>query len=198
LNLRLPLVPNYESTNSKCFIWCRLGSSIPLFLSLSCTEIVPNVGESGWSLVLGRRARARLRKLDGRWVQLPRRGLRDNFTSRWPKTTDAIQCPPSDNLRLARYSPNGKPHDARRNKNGLAATRCNRTAYLPEVQFVKRRDCNESASTTSLRQKRAHETSALRRDVPGNTHRRGCLDRGDIRVGCPQPEVADGVPRLLD
>jgi hypothetical protein len=48
-----------------CFVWCRLGNSLPLFLLLSCTEIVPNVGESGWSLVLGRRARARRRKLDG-------------------------------------------------------------------------------------------------------------------------------------
>src|SRR6266851_3676692 len=28
--------------NSKCFIWCRLGSSVPLFLSLSCTDLVPN------------------------------------------------------------------------------------------------------------------------------------------------------------
>src|ERR1022692_5084985 len=37
-----PLVPNYESTNSKCFIWCRLGNSVPLFLSLSCTEVVPS------------------------------------------------------------------------------------------------------------------------------------------------------------
>ncbi len=31
----------YEGKNSKCFIWCRLGSSVPLFLSLSCTEVVP-------------------------------------------------------------------------------------------------------------------------------------------------------------
>ncbi len=38
-----PLVPNYETTNSKCFIWCRLGSSVPLFLSLSCTEVVPKL-----------------------------------------------------------------------------------------------------------------------------------------------------------
>jgi hypothetical protein len=36
-----PLVANYESTNSKCFIWCRLGSSAPFFLSLSCTVVVP-------------------------------------------------------------------------------------------------------------------------------------------------------------
>src|SRR5262249_11311499 len=27
--------------NSKCFIWCRLGISKPLFLSLSCPEVVP-------------------------------------------------------------------------------------------------------------------------------------------------------------
>jgi hypothetical protein len=33
-----PLVPNYETTNSKCFIWCRLGASKPPFLSLSCTD----------------------------------------------------------------------------------------------------------------------------------------------------------------
>ena len=39
LNLR-PLVPNHETKNSKCFIWCRLGSSIPLFLSLICTDLV--------------------------------------------------------------------------------------------------------------------------------------------------------------
>ena len=37
----LNLVPNYESTNSKCFIWCRLGTSKPTFLSLRCTEAVP-------------------------------------------------------------------------------------------------------------------------------------------------------------
>jgi len=43
LNLR-PLVPNYETTNSKCFIWCRLGNSVPLFLSLSCTDLVPKGG----------------------------------------------------------------------------------------------------------------------------------------------------------
>jgi len=40
LNLR-PLVPNYRSQNSKCFIWCRLGTNTPSFLSLSCTEVVP-------------------------------------------------------------------------------------------------------------------------------------------------------------
>jgi hypothetical protein len=34
------LVPNYESANSKCFIWCRLGST-PFFLSLTCTELIP-------------------------------------------------------------------------------------------------------------------------------------------------------------
>src|ERR1017187_8105005 len=34
----------------------------------------------------------------------PTSGLRDNFTSRSPKTTDAIQCPPSDNFRFARDS----------------------------------------------------------------------------------------------
>jgi hypothetical protein len=43
-------------------------------LSLSCTEVVPNMGGIGWSLVLGIRARAHLRKLDGRRVQLPRSG----------------------------------------------------------------------------------------------------------------------------
>jgi hypothetical protein len=35
------LVPNYETTNSKCFVWCRLGTSKPTFLSLRCTEVVP-------------------------------------------------------------------------------------------------------------------------------------------------------------
>jgi hypothetical protein len=40
------LVPNYEVTNSKCFIWCRLGSSVPLFLSVSCTDPVPKGGNS--------------------------------------------------------------------------------------------------------------------------------------------------------
>src|ERR1022692_1600746 len=38
-----PLVRNYGSTNSKCFVWCRLGSSAPFFLSLSCTELVPRI-----------------------------------------------------------------------------------------------------------------------------------------------------------
>src|SRR6267142_1116731 len=42
LNLR-PLVPNCESQNSKCFIWCRLGTGEPFFLSLSCTEVVPRI-----------------------------------------------------------------------------------------------------------------------------------------------------------
>ena len=42
MNLR-PLVPNYGSTNSKCFVWCRLGNSAPVFLSLSCTELVPRI-----------------------------------------------------------------------------------------------------------------------------------------------------------
>ena len=37
----IALVPNYESKNSKCFIWCRLGNSIAFFLSLSCTDVVP-------------------------------------------------------------------------------------------------------------------------------------------------------------
>ena|ERR1039458_8410013 len=39
-----PRVPNHEITNSKCFIWCRLGSGPPLFLSLSCTDLVPKGG----------------------------------------------------------------------------------------------------------------------------------------------------------
>jgi hypothetical protein len=30
------------SPNSKCFIWCRLGTTAPFFLSLSCTEVGPN------------------------------------------------------------------------------------------------------------------------------------------------------------
>jgi len=37
-----PWSPNQESQNSKCFIWCRLGTSEPLFLSLNCTEVVPS------------------------------------------------------------------------------------------------------------------------------------------------------------
>ena len=40
-----PLVPNHEITNSKCFIWCRLGVRNPFFLSLSCTEVVPRARE---------------------------------------------------------------------------------------------------------------------------------------------------------
>ena len=36
--------------------------------------------------------------------QCSRSRLRDNFTSRSPKTSDAIQCPPSDNFRFARDS----------------------------------------------------------------------------------------------
>jgi hypothetical protein len=39
-----PLVPNYETQNSKCFIWCRLTIGTPFFLSLSCTEVVPKLG----------------------------------------------------------------------------------------------------------------------------------------------------------
>ena len=37
-----PLVPNYQSPNSKCFTRCRLGARTPFFLSLICTELVPN------------------------------------------------------------------------------------------------------------------------------------------------------------
>ena len=37
-------------------------------------------------------------------ARLPPCRLLDNFTSRSPKTTDAIQCPPSDNFRFARDS----------------------------------------------------------------------------------------------
>ena len=33
---------NYKIKKSKCFIWCRLGARGPFFLSLSCTEFVPN------------------------------------------------------------------------------------------------------------------------------------------------------------
>ncbi len=36
-----PLIPNHELTNSKYFIWCRLGVRRTFFLSLSCTEVVP-------------------------------------------------------------------------------------------------------------------------------------------------------------
>ena len=42
MNLRPP-GPNYESTNLNCFVWCRLGNSVPLFFSLSCTEFVPRI-----------------------------------------------------------------------------------------------------------------------------------------------------------
>jgi hypothetical protein len=42
-------------------------------------------------------------------VRLPRRGLLDNFTSRWPKTTDSIQCPPSHNFRIARHTTACRP-----------------------------------------------------------------------------------------
>src|SRR6266513_278883 len=35
-------------------------------------------------------------------TSLPRSGLLDNVTSCWLKTTDAIQCPLSDNFRFAR------------------------------------------------------------------------------------------------
>ena len=41
MNLRPP-GPEPRKSNSKCFIWCRLGASEPFFLSLSCTEVVPN------------------------------------------------------------------------------------------------------------------------------------------------------------
>ena len=34
-----PMVPNHERTNSKCFIWCRLGNSVPFFSRL----VVPNL-----------------------------------------------------------------------------------------------------------------------------------------------------------
>ena len=37
-----PLVPNYATKKSKSFIWCRLGTKSRSFLSLSCTEVVPN------------------------------------------------------------------------------------------------------------------------------------------------------------
>jgi hypothetical protein len=33
---------NHKIKKSKCFIWCRLGARKPFFLSLSCTEFVPN------------------------------------------------------------------------------------------------------------------------------------------------------------
>jgi hypothetical protein len=33
---------NKELKKSKCFIWCRIEAREPLFLSLSCTEFVPN------------------------------------------------------------------------------------------------------------------------------------------------------------
>ena len=33
---------NNRVKKSKCFIWCRLGTRGPFFLSLSCTEFVPN------------------------------------------------------------------------------------------------------------------------------------------------------------
>ena len=36
------LVPNNRVKKSKCFVWCRLGTKMPFFLSLSCTEVVPN------------------------------------------------------------------------------------------------------------------------------------------------------------
>jgi hypothetical protein len=48
LNLR-PLVPNYESRNFKCFIWCRLGASEPFFLSLSCTELDKTDAIAAWA-----------------------------------------------------------------------------------------------------------------------------------------------------
>jgi aspartate ammonia-lyase len=34
---------NYESQNSKCLIWCRLGTSALFFLFFSCTELVPRI-----------------------------------------------------------------------------------------------------------------------------------------------------------
>jgi hypothetical protein len=46
-----PLVPNSESKNSKCLAWCRLGTSKPFLLILSCTDVVPKL-YSGSSLVL--------------------------------------------------------------------------------------------------------------------------------------------------
>jgi hypothetical protein len=41
LNLRPP-GPELWSANVKCFIWSRLGIGAPIFLSLSCTDLVPN------------------------------------------------------------------------------------------------------------------------------------------------------------
>jgi hypothetical protein len=38
-------VPNYETTNSKFFIWCRIGERRTVFLSLSCTKLYRRCGE---------------------------------------------------------------------------------------------------------------------------------------------------------
>jgi hypothetical protein len=37
---------NKKLKKSKCFIWCRIEAREPLFLSLSCTEFVPNSNKS--------------------------------------------------------------------------------------------------------------------------------------------------------
>jgi hypothetical protein len=33
---------NNKIKKTKCFMWCRLGTRNPFFLSLGCTEVVPN------------------------------------------------------------------------------------------------------------------------------------------------------------
>jgi hypothetical protein len=66
---------NKKLKKSKCFIQCRLGTRKPFFLSLSCTEFVPNSQSTQCCVV----SHLLLQSTD------------DRITKKWvPRTSDAV------------------------------------------------------------------------------------------------------------